>query len=423
MKKLTYLMTAACAVLALSSCKQDRDPVYHDAHPGSFMLYVPAMQSQYIPLQEGALLDLTTTGQPHYGYSAVAVYGAQMSLTDEFINPEEIFELTPTDVHQSDMTVKQEDVALGVCTLLGFDSVEDYNEAYPTGFPAMQLYFRATCQLEGVESSLVYSNVISYNQIQPYFAMPQPDFIYLVGDPNGWNINAGPEWRLYEPSDAIGSKVYSGVFHVEPGQYFRFYTHTGDWGNDGELPSIGSHPVDGDSSIIEWVDGSYTSPAVPGKGSWATPADWTAGDVTMVVDLSDANNYTVTFYEGSQSVVVTTYVYMVGNNGGWAEPVEGTYEDWRLADKTGSGVYSNTFDFTDFTADGGTLYCRFYQELTGWGAAQWSSDAGGANVDVTSGVAAPTFPGEGCFVIPAAGHKIEVVLDTNQDQVTFTYVD
>ena len=424
MKKLTYLMTAACAMMAFSSCQQDRDPVYHAPHEGSFSLYVPAMQEQYINLTEGALLDLTTSGQPHYGYSAVAIYGAEMSLTKEFEDPQTIIELKPTNVNQSAITVKQEDVASGICDLLGITSEDEYYTKYPDGFQPMEVYFRASCHLEGVEDSWIYSNVVSYNKITPYFAVAVPGYIYMVGDPNGWNINAGPEWRLYEPANAIGSKVYSGVFHINAGsQYFRFYTEIGDWGNDGALPSIGSHPVDGDSSEIIWEDGSFTYQAVPGKGSWFTPADWAGGDITMVVDMSDMSNITVTFYEGSQSVVVTSYVYMVGNNGGWAEPLEGAYDNWKLADTTGTGIYSNTFDFTDFTADEGKLYCRFYQELTGWGAAQWSSDAAGANVDVTSGVAAPTFPGEGCFVIQAAGHKIQVVLDTNLDQVTFTYAD
>lgn len=418
MKKISILMAAAAVALGLTSCSEDRDPVYQ--MPTTFVLNTPAMEDQYVNLQAGNTLELVCS-QPDYGYSAVAVYSAEMSLTEDF---ETFSALTPTDPHMAKMVFKQEDVALGLCELLDITGEDDFNERYPDGMPYMKIYFRAVCQLEGVESSKITSNVVAYNNIKGYLAIATPGYIYLVGDPNGWNINAGPEWRLYEPDNAIGSKVYTGTFNVGAGsQYFRFYTQVGDWGNDGSLPSIGANPVDGDSNEIEFVDGSFTQKAVPGKGSWYTPSTWEGGEITMVVDLSDDSNWTVTFYAGRQEVVVTQYVYMVGNNGGWAEPVEGTYEDWKLADTTGTGIYSNTFDFTDFTNDGGSLYCRFYKELTGWGAAQWSSDAAGGNVDVTSGVAAPTFLGEGCFVIPAAGHKIEVVLDTNTDQVTFTYVD
>ena len=418
MKKTSIFMALAAVALGFASCSQDRDPVYQ--MPTEFVLNTPSMEDQYIELSDNGTLELVAS-QPDYGYSAVANYSAEMSLTEDFA---EFYSITPTDAHQSRMIYNQMDVALGMCDLLGITSEDDFNERYPDGMPYMKVYFRAVCQLEGVESSRITSNTVAYNNLKGYLAVQTPGYIYLVGDPNGWNINAGPEWRLYEPDNAIGSKVYTGVFHVNAGsQYFRFYTEIGNWGDDGQLPSIGSHAVDGDSSEIEWVDGSYTTMGVPGKGSWYTPADWEGGDITMVVDLSDMNNITVTMYAGAVEPVITKYVYMVGNNGGWAEPVEGTYEDWKLADTTGTGIYTATFDFADFTEAEGVLYCRFYQELTGWGAAQWSSDAGGGNVDVTSGVAAPTFPGEGCFVIPAAGHKIEVVLDTNTDQVTFTYVD
>lgn len=412
-------MATAAVALGFASCSQDRDPVYQV--PTSFVLNTPSMEDQYIELTEGNTLELVCS-QPDYGYSAVANYSAEMSLSENF---DKYYDITPVDPHQAKMEFKQESVALGLCDLLGIQGEDDFNTRYPDGMPYMKVYFRAVCQLEGVESSRILSNVVTYNNLKGYLAVATPGYIYLVGDPNGWNINPSADWRLYEPDDAIGSKVYTGTFHIDAGsQYFRFYTEIGNWGNDGELPSIGANPVDGDCNEIEWVDGSFTQPAVPGKGSWYTPADWEGGDITMVVDLSDEKNMTVTFYAGDVTPVITKYVYMVGNNGGWTEPVEGTYEDWKLADTTGTGIYSNVFDFTDFDADGGQLYCRFYQgPLTGWGAAQWSSDAAGGNVDVTSGVAAPTFPGEGCFVIPAAGHKIEVVLNTNTDQVTFTYVD
>ena len=121
------------------------------------------------------------------------------------------------------MTYKQEDVALGLCELLGIDSEDTFNEMYPNGMDYEKVYFRATAQLEGVESSKITSNVVTYNNLKGYFAVASRGYIYLVGDPNGWNINAGPEWRLYEAENAIGSHIYSGVFEVAAGsQYFRF---------------------------------------------------------------------------------------------------------------------------------------------------------------------------------------------------------
>lgn len=409
----------AAVALGFTSCQEDKEPVYKQ--PTQFVLNTPAMEDQYIDLTEGNTLELVSS-QPDYGYSAIANYSAEMSLTQDFSTFEAI---EPTNNHLARMTFKQEDVALALCTLLGVSGEDSFNEMYPDGMPYMTVYFRAVCQLEGVESSLIKSNVVNYKNLKGYLAVKTPGYIYLVGSPEGWS---GPEasnaahyapWRLFEPENAIGSMVYSGVFDLPASPMFRFYTALTGWDADSYGTQVDDNPID----FPEFTGAdSFTAPMIKGKGSYNFP-NFPGGTVTIVVDMSDMNNITLTIYPGAMTPTVTQYVYMVGNNGGWAEPVAGTYEDWKLADTDGSGVYANTFDFADFSNDGGVLYCRFYKELNGWGAAQWSSDASGGNVECASGVSYPTFAGEGCFVIPAAGRKIEVVLDTNQDQVTFTYVD
>lgn len=419
--------------MALGSCSQDRDPVYHDPTPGSLVLYKPAMADQYIELSENGTLNFTTAGQPDYGYSAVANYSVQIAISENgFDNEADFREITPIDPHQSAIVVKQFDVAYAILEILGIETQEDFDAVFQDGeMPYTTYYFRAVCQLEGVPSSLIYSNVESYNYLKGYLAIPQPGKIWLVGTPNGWNNAPGDDWALVET--AAGTGVYTGIFNIpsaDGGVYFRYYTEQGNWGKDGELPSIGPLPNDDTNIPVEWEeeDGtwSFTSEAVPGKGSWHFP-DWEGGMMTLVLDMSDTNNMVATFYQGEVEIGVADYVYMVGNNGGWATPDETsaeTYNKWRLADSAGTGIYSATFNFADFAADGGTLYCRFYKELSGWGAAQWSSSTNASdNIPATSGVALPTFVGEGCFTMDVAGHKVNVVLDTNQDQVTFTYAD
>ena len=413
----------AAVALGFTSCTEDTEPYYYD--PTEFVLNTPAMEYQYIDLAEGHTLELITS-QPNYGYSAVANYSAEVSLTPDF----ETFEaIMPTVEHQARMTFKQEDIALAVNNLLGITSEDQFNELYPTGMPYMRLYFRAVCELTGVEGSLIKSNIVSYRNIKPYFAVAVPGYIYLVGNPEGWS---GPEesnaahyapWRLFEPENAIGSHVYVGVFDLPAAPMFRFYTALTGWDKD----SYG-YIQDDNATDFEVVDGSFTERIQgPGwKGSFNFP-NFMGGTVTITVDMSDPNNMTFTMVEGEQEVVVSTYVYMVGNNAGWAEPNEASasvYESWRLADAGGTGVYSGTFDFTDFDADGGVLYCRFYGELLGWGPAGWSSSTNSDdNIACASGVAMPTYRGEGCFTFEAAGHKVNVVLDTNLNQVTFTYAD
>ena len=421
MKKISIIMATAAVALGFASCSQDRDPVYQT--PTSFVLNTPAMENQYIELTEGNTLELVCS-QPDYGYSAVANYSAEMSLTEDF----ETFEaITPTNDHLARMTFKQEDIALGLCKLLNVASEDAFNEKYPDGMPFEKIYFRALCQLEGVGNSLIYSNVVSYNYVKGYMAVAVPGYIYLVGSPEGW---AGPDeanaahyapWRLFEPDNAIGSKVYSATFDLPASPMFRFYTALTGWDAD----SYGTQEEDNPIDYPEFTgESSETLNLVKGKGSFNFP-NFMGGTVTIVVNMSDPSNMTVELIPGAYTPTVTNYVYMVGNNGGWAEPVEGTYEDWKLADADGSGVYTATFDFADFTEAEGVLYCRFYQTLAGWDSPDQlgSAPEDGTNIEVASGVAAPVVPGKGCFTMPAAGHKIQVVLDTNQLEVTFTYVD
>ncbi len=68
-------MAMAGALLGAASCSQDTDPVLQT--PTTFVLNVPAMQEQYIELQEGNTIELVAS-QPDYGYSAVADYSAEM---------------------------------------------------------------------------------------------------------------------------------------------------------------------------------------------------------------------------------------------------------------------------------------------------------------------------------------------------------
>lgn len=391
------------AVFGFTSCEQDTEPVYHA--PTTFELNTPALQDQYIELTPDGTFDLVAKAQPDYGYSAVTEYGCIVSLTPDFAETREF-----TSGVQSRMTFKSADLAVAICELKGIESEEDYVDEDP-----IPVYFKGTAQINGIEGSrIVSSNYVVLNHVKYYFAVPVPGYIYLVGNPEGW---AGPNegnaehyapWRLWEADNAIGSQIYTGQFTMPAAPMFRFYTALTGWDADSYGAQVDDNPID-----FELQDGVFESPMVKGKGSFSFPS-FAGGVMTIVVNMKEM---TVTVYEGAQTVVTPRYIYMVGNNGGWAEPVEGTYEDWKLVDNSESGVYSNTFDLTDLPAD--DLYCRFYSELNGWGAAQWASTTG-ADYEVTPGVPAPTAVGEGCFMYPGAkGQTIKVTLDTNNNTVTF----
>lgn len=422
MKKISIFMALAAVALGFSSCSEDRDPVYHA--PTQYVLNTPAMQDQYIELTEGNTLELSSS-QPDYGYSAVAQYSAQMSLTSDFA---QAYDLEAVDKTQARFQLKQEDIAVGICELAGITDEESYAN-YMAGLEngTTAVYFRAICQLAGVEGSQITSNVVSYNYVKPYFAVKMPGYIYLVGAPEGW---AGPtesnaahysDWRLFEPDDAIGSKIYTGVFDVPAGSaMFRFYTALTGWDAD----SWGSQADDNPIQFPDFTSGSFTNALVKGKGAFEFP-NWPGGKMTIVVDMSDENNATITIYEGEQSVVATKYIYLVGSISGWMAPGtenEEAYKAYRLADTTGEGIYVGSF-----AAAAGHVNFRFAEQLTpeGWDNPTQmgiQTDDGDVACTFSNGLYSGTYvtPGKGnwAFDLEADG-TIEMTVNTNNKTVSY----
>lgn len=426
MKKISILM-GALAVLGFASCADDDTPALNT--PESFVLNTPPTADQYYELTPGATIALSCS-QPDYGFVAATTYGVEMSLDK---SDEHVYALTVSDATQAAFTVQQSDVATGICQLLGIENQDQWSELNPGYMP---VYIRATAQVSKAGAGFVRSNWIELKNVKPYFAVPAPGFIYLVGTCSEWSMSLTEtlkNWRLYEDDKAIGSKIYSGVFNIPAGDLlFRFYTELdGNWDtfSYGPANNHGGDAVDSDGAQnIEChfnAEGSFSDGIKATKDNFHFP-DWDGGEVTIVVDMSKEDAMTVTMTRGSHKPVVTNYAYMVGNNGGWATRDAGSvYEDWKLADEGVTGVYTGTFRMpADFGGDGDTLYCRFYEALAGWGAAKWSADADGGNVDVTPGVAYPAYVGEGCFVLAgAAGHSVTVTIDANNNEVTFTIND
>ncbi len=288
MKKINYIFFTLLALLFVTSCEepQDENPVLQT--PTTFVLNAPVMQSQYIELTAETVLKLTCS-QPDYGYAAAAHYYAQVSLTENFAEFKEINENPYTDC--GNIELNGEELAIAMCNLRGITTAEDYTDE-----PARVIYVRLRAEVKGVESSVITSNVVKFEQVKGYFALKLPGYIYLVGQPSGWSTpdegqaNHYANWKLLEAADAIGSKVYSGTFQIEAGQaQFRFYTALTGW--DGGA-SVGAQ-VEDNPVELEMVDGVYSGPAVKGKGSFQFSA-WEGGMMKITVDLSKENSYKVT---------------------------------------------------------------------------------------------------------------------------------
>lgn len=415
MKKLSIILALAAVALGFSSCSEDRDPVLQK--PTTFVLNVPEMADQYINLQEGSVLELVCS-QPDYGYSAVANYSAEMSLTEDFAESRALEAKNST---QARMQLDQAAIAVALCELNGFDSEDNYKDLGP-----QKVYFRAVCQLNNVPDTRIVSNVVAYNHIKGYFAIPTPGFIYLVGAPEGWagptESNAGhyADWRLYEPASAIGSKVYSGVFNIDAGQaMFRFHTALTGWDTDSYGSQADDNPIE-----YQLVDGSFAGQVVKGKGSFSFP-DWAGGEMTITVDMSDPGNITLQVLEGNHAITVAKYIYLVGSPSGWLAPGtenEAAYNAFRLADTNDSGIYTAAF-----ACAAGHLNFRFATELNadGWdNAHQIGSQPEDGDVacsfDGQNTFTGPYVPGKGNWAFELdAEATVSMTVDTNNASVVF----
>lgn len=426
MKKISIYLAVAGAFLGMASCAQDREPVYHE--PTQFLLNAPVMQDQLIVLSEGATLEFTCT-QPYIGFAAAGNYSMEMALDEEFT---ECYSISAIDEHSARISVKQSDVAAGYCSLLGLESEEDFAAKYPSGFDVTPIYFRAVFNVPQIETSRIASNVVSYNKLLPYFAVPVPGYIYLVGQPSGWNTpdesqaEHYADWRLFEAKDAIGSKIYIGTFDIPATAdgvnwpMFRFYTALTGWDAD-------SYGVQEPDEAVQFpdafADGTFTHQLVKGKGSFWFP-NWQGGKMTIVVDMSNPNNMTVQMMAGEVEVTTTKYIYLVGSISGWMAPGienESAYAPYRLACSDDSGIYTATFD-----APAGHVNFRFALELTaeGWdNTTQIGSQQEDADVacSFTNGIfTGPYVFGKGnwAFELDEPG-TISMTVDTNTGTVTY----
>lgn len=288
MKKSMILMASLALLAGMSSCSTDQDPKYKA--PTVFVLNEPVLGNEYFQLVEGETFELVAS-QPDYGYSAITQYSAEVSLTPDFSEFKTIVPFEAPTVAR--MVFADADLAVAICQLMGY--TKDDEGVVP---PETAVYFRAVAELEKVKDSRIVSNVVKFERIKPYFAIPMPGYIYLVGNPEGW---AGPtasnaahyaDWRLFEDDNAIGSKVYLGEFDLPASPMFRFYTKLTGWDAD----SYGYQVAD-EATNFDWAGvGDFRETVIKGKGAYGF-SNYGGGKVKIMVDMSESDNYYFTMTE------------------------------------------------------------------------------------------------------------------------------
>lgn len=280
-------MALVAVMLGFTSCNDDKEPVYKS--PTKFVLNTPALASQYYELTPDGSIVFTCS-QPDYGFTASTTYGMEVALSEDG----DTYPLTPEVPTKATIRIKASDLSTGICVLRGIEKPEDWVEE-----PARTVYLRATAQLGTHGNSFIKSNWIKLDRVKEYYSVPQPGFIYLVGSPEGWGNNKGPiedmkdhynDWRLFEKADAIGSKVYYGVFDMPAAPMFRFYTALTGWDADSWGSQADDSPVD-----CTLTNGTYNGNLVKGKGAFNFPG-FAGGEMTLIIDMK---NNKITVVEGN----------------------------------------------------------------------------------------------------------------------------
>ncbi len=278
--KIIRYVAAAALMVGFAACNDDDSPTYQTPTE-PMVLNTPPFASQLYILNPEGMMDFSVERQPDYGFLASVNYGLEVSL-----DKDKVRQISPEKLTSQNIEVKESAVATAMCVLNGIENSEDW-EAKPEAHEAQTLYVRATAQLPGVESSLVVSDWVTLDKVQPYFAVPEPGFIYILGTCNGWptpdatSAGALADWRLFESQTAIGSTVYTGVFDMPAAPVFRFYTALEGW----DVNSFGSQAED---NPIDYTltDGQWQGKLVAGKGSLSFP-DYPGGTMTIMVNLND----------------------------------------------------------------------------------------------------------------------------------------
>lgn len=432
MKKLSIFLAGAALALGFTACDSERDTVLN-LEDLKMEIAEPTFAHELLALDpEGENLVIEAT-QPNYGFSAATTYSLQVALTEAFKDFETV---TPTNPGYAKMEIAQNDLAIALNELYGFDA----NTYVDQG--EIPVYVRAAAEIEGVEGTLVTSDVVKLDKVTFPYAAKGPGQIYLVGNPSGWTQPSLTNLEHYEAfvltETGAGTGIFTGAFEFKPGDYFRFYKTLGltgtpdDWGKDNELPSLGPVGTDGQNVEVVFENGVFQGDVVPGKGSWFMSSTFAPGSVLLTVDL---NKMAVTFEQGAVDYSKFKCIYLVGTPSGWTRPSVGNaekYANFKLYDLAGNGVYV-TVEPVVFGKDS---YWRFYQSLGETDTdADWAADGelpsmgpnakDGENTEVTftDGTFEGTMvAGKGSWFVKEP-YVVNMSVDVTNMKVTFTEVE
>lgn len=317
-KKLILPALALLTALSFTSCKDDTQPRLQTPPANSFKIFEPAMNNYIYYLTPETTIEIVTS-QPEYGLGVVTSYEVQVSLDGKFedavtdkegnITKEATYRTLPTIGNQAKIQILGKELATAMCSMHGINVEEDADKWDNPAINGVQpVHVRVHAFIPDPKEpsgyapgSSIISDPIVIKRVQPYFAVNVPKIIYLIGNPQGWDVANG-DMPLSEAENGIGSDIYTGHYNVSQddlgGGGLRFYKELGDWGKDGQYPSIGAAAADGENVEVPLDPETFEASivCVAGKGNfevtgWHTEKAWMKFTVNLV-------NMTVSFGPG-----------------------------------------------------------------------------------------------------------------------------
>ncbi|MDE7127197.1 MAG: SusE domain-containing protein, partial [Bacteroidales bacterium] len=181
MKKFNILAAVLMAgSLAFPACeKQDNSPVMQE--PTVFVLNTPAYVNTTYDLENSTSLELTCS-QPDYGFTAAVTYQVEVSLTDDWTDPETTYAVLGTTYNTARINVDAADLAASLTALSGKDESE---------FPFItEVYVRLRASLTVSGKGEIVSNVVVLPNVRVHYALPPvnaPEEMFINGQCNGWD--------------------------------------------------------------------------------------------------------------------------------------------------------------------------------------------------------------------------------------------
>ncbi|MEG2403186.1 MAG: hypothetical protein RSB34_09690 [Muribaculaceae bacterium] len=403
MKKISLFLMAILA-FGLTSCDKDFIEPTPQQNPQE-----PLMSYEGLTVEKGeaiaTALDLNTAGDVLQLIKATATptltetqkieYVAFVSITEDF-HPQ-------IELNIPDGTISKKAFNDAVRELCG-----NVNGAH-------DVYIRFAAYLADGTSKVLFGDNKTFLALTKASITPvdlthfDPVYIYIVGTPNGWDIN-GTSKQIPLKCDT-GDEVYVGKVNCMAGEnVFRFYTKLdGDWDTNSWGSQADDQPID---ITNEFKDAIYNGQVVKGKGSYKF---MTNGVYKLTVDLKKG---TVKFVLTGENPVESTFIYMVGGINGWTtDPAVAGADNGKLACNTGDQIYMGTLTLP--ADDSGFSFFRFYSELAGkdqWDTGTIGTETGADEVPEFDGnitMFAVTPGKQGAFKVPGGTYDITVNLAEN----------